>query len=1007
MSGGKYISEELKNQILAEADLRNTIEYCVTLEKKRTQWIAECGACSSPDGLRWVKSKDLYKCVKCKDGGKYPVQYLQQQRGMTFHEALLFLAEKLNISVPDAKQPQKLSKKEKRMTFRDRQLKSSAVPEEAQRYSVTAGTETRTFNRYEAGRLVDGRIDSNGDDMILVYRDENGQQLHYRDKRGKEKPFYRVRYKFPDRHISPETGKPTKYKSPPGSKSELWLTEYLIRQFSVGATIKTLYIPEGEKKADVLGAFKRLSAGIMGIHNLSTDSMPYVFERLLRKFKIENVVLLFDLDWQELSLKDLGKSVNIRPKIFCSAARKFKDFFYAYVRSGEFNLKIYIGTHKSVHDDKGLDDMLFRHNAETKATVMDQLDEAVTSQSHENDYWKLYDVTSYSDHKFKELWDLHSDKAFLTRHEEQLKGLTEFKLGNLNRRWNESESEFELADELLPTEKYWNEKHDKHGDLCGFSFDYIRVVDFFRNRGIGIYETESKSEFLVHVEEDNMVKRVSDRYVQRYMIDFTLGMNIFGAIDIARFIKAGINTYLGSSQIMLLDKLNLNFVPTAHNKQILVTKSGILEISQDDVKLKKSINYNFFESQVVNREFSLTKPLFKAEPEGNGWKLEITELGQKSEFIQYLYNTSCTYWRSTKEVKFTKDNREEISYSNAIKYADKASEEDRQSTYSYFITKMLAIGYLIHDYEDESLTKAIICNDLKESSRGEANGRTGKSIYAKMFKYLLKFFYIDGGKRDLMHGSGSRFLFEGVDDETKVILFDDVKDDFDFQALFSKITYGLKAESKSIKSEEVGLKKYIITLNGFIRKQDDSARARQYHLGFTDYYNLERTPRDHFGHNLFSEWDKEQWNLWMNFMIQSCQLFLKYKLSYEIPAKQLKRRNQILTIGENLMEFLDLKYDEGYWTNLEINKNAIYQEYIKENPQDKRYTTMRSLKKKFRMYADFKGMEYNARNKQKDIKSNGKEYLCISNEEYSPETRKFDTLSEIETYKQPQFQRFK
>lgn len=987
-----YIEDDLKQRILDSADLIQTIQWFVPLKKDGANLKGRCTNCSDDD-LKVSPGKVLFNCFKCESSGKFPMQYLQQQQAMTFIEGLEFLADKLDISIEQtaAAQPKKQSKRKKKKkepfkSFRDKQLEESGIPEEAQRYSIKTGEKTvENFDRYRKGRLTEqGDIDINGDDMILVYRDIEGKPVTYRNKKGTEKPFYRVRHKYPERHLF--DGKPMKYKSPPGTESVLWLSEYLIRQFELGGKVATLFIPEGEKKTDILGAFKYLAAGIMGIHNLSVESMPYVFEQIIRKFDIQNVVLLFDLDWRDISLKnDPKRSVDQRPKGFLSAAIKFRDFFYSYIAAGEFNLKILLGTHISEENDKGLDDFLCRHKGK-EAEILSELDDAVVSQSHKNKYWELYDVTNWSGPKMRELWHLHNEKAFLEQHKEALKDLHEFRLGQLRRRYNHDKKEFELAEPLLPTEKYWKAKVNDKG-VTNYYFDNIYVENFFKNRGIGIYSPEAFERILVHIDERKMVTKVDEVYIQSYILEFTKSLEQRDKLDIARWLKSNITKFFSPAQLNLLSNIDVNLVPTAHNRQVFVAKNGVIEITEDKIQLKKNFSYNYFDSDVIKHEFSIMDPLFKAKRVGNEWNIELTKLGKECEFLTFLYRTSCTYWKGLKADVSQPDGSWRIDQKDVIEHMDKATAEDRSDTMAFFITKLLAIGYTLHNHEDLSLTKAIICNDLKESGRKEAFGGTGKSILATCFKHITKFFFIDGAKRDLM--ASSRFIFEGVDKETRVILFDDIKDDFDFQALFPKLTWGLKADEKGTKAKNVGLKKYWVTLNGQIRKNDASTERRMYHLGFTDYYGLHRTPYQDYGHNLFTEWDKRQWDLFLNLIMQSCQLFLKHKLNYTIPKKQLEQRKMRLDLGDSFIEWAKLKYleegedgNEAPWSNIEIEKNLIYKEFVIDYPNEKRWNDTAKVKRKLEIFAKYVGLDYNIRKQGKDIKSNGREYICISNDKY-------------------------
>jgi len=980
-----YIAPDKVEEIKAIDDLLGTIEGFVELKKKGAAYIGECNNCGDPKGLTVTVGKGLYKCFKCGDGGKYPLQYLTGQRGMEYKESLIYLAETYNIDIsPPIVPVKKMSSKKKQLSFRDRQLQASGISLSAQQYEVTDGNTTMELERYRKGKLNQyGEIDPTGDDMILVYRTLNGKTVTYRDKRGKEKQLYRVRHKYPEQHLSQKTGRPMKYASPYGSGSHLWLPEYVIRAYELGSTFDTLYIVEGEKKADKLCCHKMLCVGIMGIHNLANEDMPYVFEQLMQAFNVKNVVFLFDQDWRDLSIKS-DKPVDMRPRSFCKAATRFRSYFYSFLVSGEFNFKIFIGTHKAEADQKGIDDFLVPNKGKEKE-ILDDLKTAVTGPGHTTDQWELYDVTEISDYAMKEIWKIHNEVAFLKHYKAELKDLREFKLGKIRRKYNEEEEKFELAQKVLPSEQYWIKSYDKHDNLK-LTFDWIQIENFFKNRGIGIHEQSPEDIWHLHVESSsNMIRKVTPRYVQSYLIEYSKQLEDL-SMEISRFIKAGISRYLSPVQMNHLLPIDMRLRPAQREIMTLLFKDKVVEITKDEAEIKKHYVYHYWEEEVIQHDFELTGPLFTMEKKdgSTGFDFEMTALGKESEILQFLYNTSCTFWRK-KAASVHKKNLparwvQNHSISNE---AAGVTEDEIQATNMHLLAKMVAFGYLLHDYEDVSNTKAIICMDLKDSERGAAEGGTGKSIFSFMAKHLVKLFDIDAGAKDLM--AKDPFMFEGVDENTRIIVLDDARSDLDFQGMFSKITNGVKVKRKGKTTVRAGMKKFIINLNGMLRGSSNSFIRRQFLLGFTDYYNEKRTPYDEFGHNLFSEWDKKQWNLFFNLAIQCSQLYLKYNLKYSVPKEKLTRRSQRNELGENFIDWADLKYDEeGVWRNKCMNKMMLMESFLKEYPNQRKYMTVAKIKEKLIIYAKYRKLDFNITKDGERIKSNGKEYLCLSDEKFNP-----------------------
>ena len=51
--------------------------------------------------------------------------------------------------------------------------------------------------------------------------------------------------------------------------------------------------------------------------------------------------------------------------------------------------------------------------------------------------------------------------------------------------------------------------------------------------------------------------------------------------------------------------------------------------------------------------------------------------------------------------------------------------------------KLIATGYVLSNYMDPGMLKAVVCMDAVESKNGRSEGGTGKSIWAKMFKHVV------------------------------------------------------------------------------------------------------------------------------------------------------------------------------------------------------------------------------------------------------------------------------
>lgn len=973
-----YIEPEIVEQIKSAAKLIEVIENFVPLKKQGSSYIGECHVCNNAKGLNVVNSssKKLYKCFKCDDGGSSAIQYLMGQQKKTYTEALEFIANIYNIDIQKPAPIKKRRKKVSKSSFRDQQLKSSGISKKDQTFTIKKGDkEWPDNNRYQKGTITKSwDIDPTGDDMILHYRDLSGNpETYYSGK--KKRNFFRVRYKNPELHTD-KKGKPMKYASPYGSGSHMWYPEAVIKHFNAGGKVDSLFIPEGEKKADLLCSLGLFAAGMMGIHNLDFDEMPHEFEMLIDKFDIKNVVFLLDEDYRDLSIKE-NRSIDSRPKTFASAVKKFLNYFNAFNKQGK-NIRIFFGSHISDKKYKGIDDFIVANKGK-KEDLVEEMSKLLISHKQISNNFEFYDITSYSDVKVDKHWNLHSPVKFIEEHKEILKTLKEFRIGKIKKKYNEDTDEFELAQELMPSEQFWIEVRDPDtGEFKKLKFHYKNIEDFLRNRGIGLYNVGDLDYWFIHI-QDNIVKKIDPRYIQMFTLEFVKNLEIWSADMIYNFLKAGISQYLGPQQASYLISLNPNFRKPEKDSQVIAFSNGFAQVTANDVIFKKTTTYHFWEDKVHEHKFEiLPDPIFDLKRVGKHWSLNVNKNFLDCEVFQFLYNTSCTYWEKAFELSEDKQGKKFYKKIKGTNEDLKITKEEEIETLDHFAAKVLAMGYLIHDYFDFSNTKAVICMDLKESEVGASFGGSGKSIFAKFFTDLVNTFKIDATGKNM---SEDRFQFEGVDERCDLIFFDDCRNDMDFKSYFNKISDEVQVQRKGLTRVDAGNKKFIFTLNGIIKGDSDSYLRRQYPLGFTDYYNSIRKPNDEFGHQLKKEWDFKQWNYFYNFAMTCLKIYLQYGLKFTIPQDKLKRRRQRETMGETFLDWATVKFHpKGEWINHKLCKEFILDEFLTANPRSS-YNT-RTMKNKLKVFAEYSGYGFNIQKNGERIMSNGKEFYCISLEGY-------------------------
>jgi hypothetical protein len=293
---------------------------------------------------------------------------------------------------------------------------------------------------------------------------------------------------------------------------------------------------------------------------------------------------------------------------------------------------------------------------------------------------------------------------------------------------------------------------------------------------------------------------------------------------------------------------------------------------------------------------------------------------------------------------------------------------------------MLAAGYMMHQYRDWSLMKAIVPMDGMESEVGSSNGGTGKSLWSKQFDHVVPSVIIDGKKKNIEEDN---FLYSKVDERTQVIVFDDVRINFNFEMLFSHITTSIEVNRKGKDSYNLEPPKFIIPTNHSLRGDGASFTRRQYVISFSDYYNEHRRVDQDFGRQFFNEWEWEQWNYFYNWIALCLQTYLKHRLTFEINQDDIKKRKLRQAIGENFLDWAETNFAfNGDLVNMKIEKNYVRNKFLDLYPKEHRYINARHFTKKMKMYAEYAELDYNITAKGARLRSNGKEYYLISDDRF-------------------------
>lgn len=987
-----------------------------------------CGIDGKGKGISISPAKQVWKCFSCGKGGKGAVSYVMAAENLSFPESLHYIADYYHIIIEEAPKaapvkPKKVFSKKpaksKSKSFCQQQLDDSGLTQEDIIVEVKTDDKTTTEKpafrmgtRTQYGDIVPGE----GDDMLIYYYDLDGRPVKYRLPNEKSmRDLIRVRWQNPMVQLGKD-GNPIKYQSPKGSGSHLYIPEKIRKMYRNQRPIKHLFIQEGEKKAEKSCKHGIPSVGIMGINNLgSQNKFPQELQFIIQRCEVKQIVFLLDADWCDLSvnLKN-GDRVDNRPRNFFFAVKNYKDYMRTLFNLG-IKIDIWFGyVRNNEKDDKGIDDFLNGTLKGHEDKMAGDIEKAMNDKEGLGDYVQLHKITMMSDAQIADLWHLNDADKFAKVHKEELQHLQEFYIRKIKRRFNE-EGELELDQPLLPDEQYWEEEqvNTKSGMRTVLHFDYTNCFKFLQNRGF--WRIKMKSGEFRFVKIDNRVVEIVDNYhIKDFVTEFTKELK--QKKDVLNMLYRGGPQYLGFEKLSNLEYIFPDFERAEGTVQSLFFQEKIWEISNTGINEIKYIDLknHVWKEKIIDFNAEITEPLVQATKVTEENKsdfpgfhpgevsMSITETGMKCDFLRFILNTSNFYWKK-------------------IKKGEQLTDQEAAVVSRHVLNKLTSMGYLLHDYKNDSELKAIIAMDGMLSEVGSSEGRTGKSIMGVAIEQVIPQVYIAAKSRKLTEDN---FIFAEVSEKTKNIFLDDVRANVDFEFFFPLITGKLKVNPKGgqpFTLDKHDTPKLLISTNHAINGDGSSFSDRQTFMAFSDYYNDNHKPVHDFGKNFFSEWGKEQWNLFYNLMANSLMLYFRSLKEGWVgrgqgiippPMESLMKRRLRQQMGEDFLAWADEyfsldpnggTFDPGSKLNEQLSRKEVYDDLLDKNPNLRKYVTASSFSKRLKCYCQYQKYHLNPRRPNKEgvdfldwmkenpgksfiggpSKSGGVEYITISNESFN------------------------
>ena len=537
--------------------------------------------------------------------------------------------------------------------------------------------------------------------------------------------------------------------------------------------------------------------------------------------------------------------------------------------------------------------------------------------------------------------------------------------------------------ELARPARFWESKYSKRTGTTEYSINHKNAFYFLKLNGFYKVKDENRKDGFYFIKQDaHIIKEVRPQEIKDFFnrcLDEKQqqkGLTYFPD-DLLNLLLA--SEVISEKKLAGLTEKRFDYIDATPHSQFLFFNEFIWEITSDKInKITKGYSRYVKEENLVNNlvsklhegvqldtsKLQVMEPLFsiKKDKEKN---YQVSIHTQECEYMNYIINGSRVFWEE-EMADLTDDQQIEYKKNNPSSLtSDKLTEEQNYTQEMHFVNKCFSIGYLLHNFKSMSRSWALIGMDDKIVDEQSSHGRTGKSLtWSAGIRCFKNTKYKGARRKEVLDG---QFLYEGVTDETRYLLFDDANEYFRYEELFTDITGDMSVNRKNMAEFNLSFyksPKICITTNFSLKNLNPSLYSRLLISSFSNFYHgfnadegiKEFSPRDHFGHDFFSQWDDKQWHLFINFYAQCLQFYLGTREKIEAPQNNIRKRNLIADLGPVFREFMDKFLENPYNHNRDVFKDDLFKEVI-AIPQLKNYTT-RTLKTKVAKYCELEGYTF-------------------------------------------------
>lgn len=380
-----------------------------------------------------------------------------------------------------------------------------------------------------------------------------------------------------------------------------------------------------------------------------------------------------------------------------------------------------------------------------------------------------------------------------------------------------------------------------------------KLVQFLYDNGFHLFfYNPNDSSYRMVQQKEGFVYDISFETIKKFIKDYINSLpEKFDSItpsELMEVIMKGADSYFGKGLIEFIDSKDIDILKDSPTEAYFTFTNGIVKVTKEGAEL---INYG-----------DVNKPV---------WKSQVIDF------------------------KIDVDNYFDVDLCEFYDFMQKVSGE-----HTLYLVSL--IGYLLHRYKDPSRPFAVILGEETEDEK--KGGGTGKGILVKALSYMANVERVDGKNFKI----DKNFAFQRVGLDTKIVAIEDVRKNVDFEGFYSIITEGMTIERKNKDEFFIPYKdspKILFTTNYTIQGNGGHGKRRQKIFEFSNYFSSSRTPKDQYGHNLFDDWDQDEWNRFYNMMFTCVAEYLANGVAAVDNSEKMKRKHIRLNYTSEFLEWWD------------------------------------------------------------------------------------------------------